>query len=133
MADGVCVTFAHQTQHGRTALNVAAYFGRTDCVRLLLEVGAEKDAKDHVRGMMQRFHVPSKATSRVGISGVCLCNVTLLSFVCVYVCVSVSVCVSECFCHTSSDLYHMQIVNIFEFCSLLFDLSFNAFLNFVCS
>ena len=34
---------------GRTALTWAAENGRTDCVRLLLEAGADKEVKDEVR------------------------------------------------------------------------------------
>ena len=32
-----------------TALICAAHFGRADCVRLLLDAGADKEAKDQVR------------------------------------------------------------------------------------
>jgi hypothetical protein len=37
------------TQSGRTALIQAAQNGHTDCVRLLVQAGADKDAKDNVR------------------------------------------------------------------------------------
>ena len=36
-------------QTGRTALLAAAEAGHTDCVRLLLEAGADTEAKDKVR------------------------------------------------------------------------------------
>jgi hypothetical protein len=36
---------------GRTALMWAAEFGRTDCVRLLLDAGADKEATDVVRNL----------------------------------------------------------------------------------
>ncbi len=61
-------SFALQSQHGRTALNVAAYFGRTECVRLLLEAGADKDATDDVRDMTDRSRMFTNATSRVSSS-----------------------------------------------------------------
>ena len=38
-----------QTQSGRTALISAAFEGHTECVRLLLEGGADKDVKTTVR------------------------------------------------------------------------------------
>jgi hypothetical protein len=41
----ICAT----TQLGCTALIRAAENGRTDCVRLLIEVGADKDAKMKAR------------------------------------------------------------------------------------
>ncbi len=37
------------SQRGSTALICAALNGRADCVRLLIDAGADKDAKDHVR------------------------------------------------------------------------------------
>jgi hypothetical protein len=40
---------ACQTQDGSAALALAAANGFTDCVRLLLEVGADKEARDSVR------------------------------------------------------------------------------------
>ena len=43
-----------QTQHGYTALMRAARNGRTECVRLLLEGRADKNASD-VRNTMCRF------------------------------------------------------------------------------
>jgi hypothetical protein len=36
-------------QRGNTALIYAAQYGRVDCVRLLIDAGADKDAKDNVR------------------------------------------------------------------------------------
>ena len=42
---------ANDTQDGSTALIRAAEYGRTDCVRLLVDGGADKDAKDIVRTM----------------------------------------------------------------------------------
>ncbi len=40
---------AFQTQEGYTALMSAAFYGRMDCLRLLLEGGSDKEAKDNVR------------------------------------------------------------------------------------
>ncbi len=40
-----------QTQDGFTALMSAAQQGHTDCVRLLVKGGADKEAKDNVRGV----------------------------------------------------------------------------------
>ena len=37
------------SQYGRTALMNAALNGRADCVRLLTDVGADKEARDNVR------------------------------------------------------------------------------------
>jgi ankyrin repeat protein len=37
------------TQGGETALICAAYEGHIDCVRLLVEAGADKNAKSNVR------------------------------------------------------------------------------------
>ena len=42
-----CIVYIH-AQDGVTALISAAYAGRTDCVRLLLDVGADKNAQDKV-------------------------------------------------------------------------------------
>jgi hypothetical protein len=39
-------------QTGSTALHLAAASGRTDCVRLLLEVGADKEAQNKVCTIM---------------------------------------------------------------------------------
>ncbi len=36
-------------QGGGTALKTAAIYGHADCVRLLLDAGADKNAKDNVR------------------------------------------------------------------------------------
>jgi hypothetical protein len=41
-------------QSGRTALLIAARGGHTDCVRLLVERGADKEAADDVRDMIHR-------------------------------------------------------------------------------
>ena len=38
-----------RAQNGNTALLIAGYLGRTDCVQLLLDAGADKEAKDEVR------------------------------------------------------------------------------------
>ena len=38
-----------RTQNGSTALITAAFGGHTDCVRLLAEAGADKEARDEVR------------------------------------------------------------------------------------
>ncbi len=38
-----------RTQNGWTALMNAAEFGRTECARLLIDAGADKEAKDEVR------------------------------------------------------------------------------------
>ena len=37
-------------QYGFTALMCAAEYGRAECVRLLIDAGADKDAKGDVRG-----------------------------------------------------------------------------------
>ncbi len=44
----VCVWLV-QSQYGYTALIRAAKHGRAECVRLLLEAGADKDAMTNVR------------------------------------------------------------------------------------
>ena len=50
------VTLMCQTQGRATALIVAAERGHTECVRLLVEGGAEKDAKNSVRSLdLTRF------------------------------------------------------------------------------
>ncbi len=41
--------FSCPTQCGDTALIYAAFHGRTDCVRVLAEAGADKEAKNNVR------------------------------------------------------------------------------------
>jgi hypothetical protein len=41
--------FETRTQDGRTALMCASESGQTDCVRLLLDAGADMNAKDKVR------------------------------------------------------------------------------------
>ncbi len=38
-----------RTQEGYTALMSAAFYGQIDCARLLVEGGADMDAKDNVR------------------------------------------------------------------------------------
>ena len=40
-----------QTQYGCTAMIAAAHAGHTECVRLLLDAGADKNAKACVRGL----------------------------------------------------------------------------------
>jgi hypothetical protein len=44
----VCVA-ANTLQRGWTALMCAAQFHRVDCVRLLIDAGADKDIRDNVR------------------------------------------------------------------------------------
>jgi hypothetical protein len=51
----VVVTVVAHVQHRRTVLRVAAEEGHTDCVRLLLEAGAKKDAIDVVRDIFYCF------------------------------------------------------------------------------
>jgi hypothetical protein len=47
---------ASDSQDGRTALIYAAQYGRTDCVRLLIDAGADKEARNNVRvGRCQCF------------------------------------------------------------------------------
>jgi hypothetical protein len=47
----VCVCVALQwAQDGWTALILAAEYDHADCVRLLLDAGADKNAKTRVRG-----------------------------------------------------------------------------------
>ena len=44
------------SQYGDTALICAAYWGRAECVRLLIDAGADKDATNNVRiGRCQCF------------------------------------------------------------------------------
>ena len=38
----------HRTQRGWTALIIAVVYGRADCVRLLIDAGADKDARTKV-------------------------------------------------------------------------------------
>ncbi len=45
------------TQYGMNALSLAASNGRADCVRLLLQGGAKKDARCGVRCAIFRFTV----------------------------------------------------------------------------
>ena len=42
-------TPSFQAQNGQTALIIAANLGHLDCVRALLERGADMEAKDYVR------------------------------------------------------------------------------------
>ncbi len=42
-------------QAGRTALVTAAVTGQSECVRLLLEAGADTEAEDNVRGACLLF------------------------------------------------------------------------------
>ncbi len=66
---GTVAAYSHQTQSGRTALIFAAQNGHAECVRLLLEVGADKDAVDNVRGVI--------------LMGVCMCaHVSMYAFMC---------------------------------------------------
>ncbi len=46
-----------QAQDDETALNRAARLGHTDCVQLLVQAGANKEAKSHVRGTTCDFNV----------------------------------------------------------------------------
>ena len=46
------INHASQTQKGRTALLHSALNGESDCVRLLVEAGADKEAKDSVRDVL---------------------------------------------------------------------------------
>jgi hypothetical protein len=50
-ADGVVALIDTLMQHQCAALLGAAVGGHTDCVRLLVEAGADKEAKSHVRDM----------------------------------------------------------------------------------
>jgi hypothetical protein len=47
------VRIGTRAQYEMTALMWAAYNGHADCVRLLMEVGADKEARDKVRGWFQ--------------------------------------------------------------------------------
>ena len=51
---GVCVCgtlymFESDSQHGSTALILAAQYGYADCARLLIDAGADLDARNEVR------------------------------------------------------------------------------------
>ncbi len=52
-------------QHKRTALIASAYFGHEDCVRLLLELGVDKDSKDNVRVLKFKCSVLIWASSEL--------------------------------------------------------------------
>ncbi len=49
------VTLICQTQDGSTALVLAAEGGQVDCVRLLVEAGADKDTINNVRALHLTF------------------------------------------------------------------------------
>ncbi len=51
---GVLVSFC-LAQHGSTALMYASQGGHLDCVRLLVDAGADKDAEDNVRDAIFKF------------------------------------------------------------------------------
>ena len=56
MADGIFIVlryvfFCVQAQEDCTALIIAAHRGHTDSIRLLLDAGADKEAKDNVRAL----------------------------------------------------------------------------------
>jgi ankyrin repeat protein len=44
-----CLARSYLSQAGKTALSNAAFRGRTATVKLLLEAGADKDARSNVR------------------------------------------------------------------------------------
>ena len=48
------VTNAERFQEGDNALTLAAHVGSSESVRLLLDVGSKKNAKDYVRGLKRR-------------------------------------------------------------------------------
>jgi ankyrin repeat protein len=48
-AGGAVCCGESDSQNGYTALMHAAGFDRAECVRLLIDAGADKDAKDNVR------------------------------------------------------------------------------------
>jgi ankyrin repeat protein len=51
-------------QTGKSALMVAADYGQSDCVHLLLEIGADKDARDNVRLFDATLHLLCTFISR---------------------------------------------------------------------
>ena len=55
--------FDSESQHGTTALIWAAHNGHADCVRLLIDAGADKDAKDQVRVGRCFAEAPSRSIS----------------------------------------------------------------------
>ncbi len=59
--DGCCKFCYKLAQNGWTALVYAGFRGRADCMRLLLDAGADKETKDAVRGCIAAF------------SSVCVC------------------------------------------------------------
>ncbi len=70
----VIIYMQWQTQDGDTALILAAQNDRIECVRLLLEAGAEKNAKNDVREIKFRF--------KFRIEGLCLLNSNLFALKC---------------------------------------------------
>ena len=50
----VLISAAAAAQNGKTALILAATYGHADCARLLLDAGADKDAKCNVRARAGR-------------------------------------------------------------------------------
>ena len=53
----VCLRRALPKVQGGTALMMAAHQGHTDCVRLLVEAGADTEAKDFVRHVINFFQL----------------------------------------------------------------------------
>ena len=57
-----CLPHTHaRAQGGKTALMRAASIGRADCVRLLLDAGADKEARNDVRVFVCRVCVVGRA------------------------------------------------------------------------
>ena len=69
-------------QSGDAALMLASRNGHTDCVRLLMESGADKDAKNKVRGVTYRLQIISYLSLCVLIFSLfaCLVYSCLISF-----------------------------------------------------
>jgi hypothetical protein len=65
--DGVC-----QVQAGNTALKYAAQLGHMDCVRILLEGGADKEVKNVVRTMQTFMHLCFRTMHYLMYSYACL-------------------------------------------------------------